>query len=282
MRTFIAVVAAVALGGVVAPAHADAPKLKSKAAIVVDARSGDVVWSKRADDVRDIASMTKIFVAMVVRERGLDLTGWSTISAADVAASDGGARTRLPEGSTWRNHDLLRAMLMVSDNRAPTALGRAVGLDTDQLIAAMNELARDLGLTRTRFVDTTGIGGNVSTARELAVALRKTLDDDVVAAIMTTTHVRIRSKDRKHKADYRHTVAALHDGKYTFHGAKSGHTRAAGYGFMAKVDVGTKTYVVAFLGTAAKKTRYVDFDKVASWLVDRQAEAAARKVAATR
>jgi D-alanyl-D-alanine endopeptidase (penicillin-binding protein 7) len=262
----LAVLAILAL--LVAPAAGEVsrPRVKSTASVVIDAKTGIEIWSKDADEVRAIASMTKIFVAMVVRKKGLALQGWSTISAEDVAASEGGSKTRLPEGQTFKNVDLLRAMLMVSDNRAPTALGRAVGLDTQQLIAEMNALAEDLGLKKTRFVDTTGITENVSTAREIALALRATLDDPVLAKILGTHKIRIVSKDRKLKVDYRSTVHPLHEGKRKIRGGKTGHSEAAGYCLMVAATVAGREYLFTFLGGARKKTRFADFGRVASWL----------------
>lgn len=252
-----------------APARGEVsrPKVKSAATVVIDAETGIEIWSKGADEVRPIASMTKIFVALAVRRKGLKLKGWSTISAADVLASEGGSKTRLPEGQTFKNVDLLRAMLMVSDNRAPTALGRAVGLDTQGLVAEMNAVAKDLGLTQTSFVDTTGITGNVSTAREIALALREALDDPVLAKVMATTHVRIVSKDRKLKVDYRSTVTPLHEaGRHVILGGKTGHSEAAGYCLMVAAKVSGRSYLFAFLGGARKKTRFSDFARVARWL----------------
>jgi D-alanyl-D-alanine endopeptidase (penicillin-binding protein 7) len=253
---------------VAVPVRAESrPKVKSAATVVIDAETGIEIWSKDADEVRSIASMTKIFVAMAVRRKGLPLKGWSTITADDVAASEGGSKTRLPEGQTFKNVDLLRAMLMVSDNRAPTALGRAVGLDTAGLIAEMNDVAADLGLTHTVFTDTTGINGNVSTAREIALGLRAALEDPVLAKIMATTHVRIVSKDRKLKVDYRSTVTPLHEAKtHKILGGKTGHSEAAGYCLMVAAKVAGRSYLFAFLGGPRKKTRFADFARVASWL----------------
>lgn len=75
-------------------------------------------------------------------------------------------------------------MLIALYNRAPTALGRAVGWDADELVKAMNKVAKDLHLKRTKFTDTSGLRGNVSTAREMAIALRAALEDDVLRGIM--------------------------------------------------------------------------------------------------
>jgi D-alanyl-D-alanine carboxypeptidase len=255
------------------PAHAGthrgpkgkAPRVQSAAVIVLDKTTGAELIAQGADDPRPIASMTKIFVAMVLRKHGLDLKGYSTISADDVAASDGGSKTRLAEGVTFRNLDLLHAMLMVSDNRAPTALARSVGLDYATLLAEMNALAQDLGLTHTHFDDVTGIGGNTSTAREIALALGKTLEDPVLARIMSRRKVRIFSKDKKTKVEYRSTVEPLHDQNYPVHG-KTGHTEAAGYCMMIAAAIGGHEYVMAFLGGANKRTRFVDFGNVAVWL----------------
>jgi D-alanyl-D-alanine endopeptidase (penicillin-binding protein 7) len=258
-----------------APAFAGGPTLQAKAAIVLD-DAGNVVFEQDADEERAIGSMTKIFVALAVRRAGLDPGDWSTIEKDDVIASAGGSKSRLPKGSTWKNVDLLRAMLMVSDNRAPTALGRSVGLDRKALIAEMNAVAADLGLTHTTFYDTTGIAGNVSTARELAIALTRTLEDPVLAKIMRTRTRRIVSKNKKVKVDYRSTVIPLHMSAYKLKGGKTGHTSAAGYCMMLGAYIAGGTYVMAFLGGPKKEDRMVDFDAVAKWL-EKSAKKAKKK-----
>src|SRR5882672_8453029 len=130
----------------------DGPDIKSRSAVVLDVSTGAEIFGKDADEIRPIASTTKIFVAMAVRNH-LDLDGWTEISRVDAQFAAGGARTRLDIGQKFRNKDLLRAMLIASDNRAPTALGRAAGLSPDDLVAAMNDLAKDLQLKRTKFTD---------------------------------------------------------------------------------------------------------------------------------
>ena len=191
------------VGVLVRPAWADdLPDVKSRSAIVIDAENGAEIFAKDADEIRAIASTTKIFVAMAVRKKGLDLDGWTTITKADARYARGGARTRLDVGDTFRNHDLLRAMLMASDNRAPTALGRAAGMTPDELVAAMNAIAKDLHLKRTKFTDPNGLRGNVSTAREMAIALRAALEDDVLRAIMSDDFELVVAKDGRPKIAY--------------------------------------------------------------------------------
>jgi D-alanyl-D-alanine endopeptidase (penicillin-binding protein 7) len=234
--------------------------------MILDARTGAEIFGKDADEVRAIASTTKIFVAMVVRKKGIALDDYTEITRADAKASRGGSRTRLDIGQSFKNADLMRAMLMASDNRAPTALARAVGLDSTQLVEAMNALAKDLGLKKTRFTDTSGLRGNVSTARELALATRVALDDDVVRKIMSTELVEIKSKSGYAKLTYGNTNQVLTEHKYKVFGGKTGYTTAAGYCFLTGAEVGGREVVMTFLGGDGKLTRFADFNRVADWL----------------
>src|SRR5689334_16421907 len=101
------------------------PEVKSRSAVVIDAATGAEIFGKDADEIRAIASTTKIFVAMAVRKKALDLAGWTEITREDAKQARGGARTRLDIRRVFRNKDLRRAMLVAADHRAATALGRA-------------------------------------------------------------------------------------------------------------------------------------------------------------
>jgi D-alanyl-D-alanine carboxypeptidase len=256
----------------------DRPTVESRSAVVLDAATGEELFAKDADEVRAIASTTKIFVAMAVRKR-LDLDGWTEISKVDAQYAAGGARTRLDIGQKFRNKDLLRAMLLASDNRAPTALGRAAGLSPDELVAAMNDVARRLRLKRTRFTDPTGLRGNVSTAREMAIALRAVLADDVLRAIMRQDSADVVSKDRYARIHYGTTNQPLVVGKWDVIGGKTGYTHAAGYCFVTGARFDDREVVMAFLGANGKLTRFADFNRVAAWLDHRRGPATATATA---
>ena len=115
------------------------------------------MFAHNPDKERPIASISKLAATLVVVDKGLELEGLSTINKADVEVAKGGAKSRLLEGMTLSNRDLLHAALMGSDNRAIPALGRAVKLTPAQLTAAMNAKARQLGLKNTRFHEPTGL-----------------------------------------------------------------------------------------------------------------------------
>jgi D-alanyl-D-alanine carboxypeptidase len=267
MRFFAAGVTLGIVGVLAGPTSAGGlPEVRSKAVVVLDAETGAEMFGKDADEVRPIASTTKIFVAMVVRKGAIDLDGWTEITKADAKHARGGARTRLDIGEKFRNHDLLRAMLMASDNRAPTALARAVGLDPDALVGAMNKLAKQLHLKRTRFTDASGLHGNVSTAREMAIALRAALEDKVLREIMHDDYEMIYAKDRYPKIGYGSTNQPLVARKYDVVGGKTGYTRSAGYCYITAARFDGREVLLAFLGARAKTARFEDFYRVAAWL----------------
>ncbi len=249
-----------------APESAGLPDIRSRAAVVLDGRTGAEVYAKQADEVRAIASTTKIFVAMAVRRKGIELEGWTEINRDDVKAAVGGSRTRLDVGQSFRNIDLLRAMLMASDNRAPTSLGRAAGLDATQLVAEMNAVAKQLGLKKTRFTDTSGLRGNVSTAREMALALRAALADPVLAEIMASTTVEVKSKSGYARIRYNSTNVPMIVGAFRVTGGKTGYTHAAGYCFITGATIDDRGYVFVFLGADGKLTRFADFNRAAAWI----------------
>jgi D-alanyl-D-alanine endopeptidase (penicillin-binding protein 7) len=254
--------------GVATPAWAggDLPEIKSKSAVAIDAETGAEIFGKDADEIRAIASTTKIFVALAVRSKGLDLDGWTEITKGDARQAAGGARTRLDVGERFRNRDLLRAMLMASDNRAPTALGRAAGMDPDQLVAAMNVVAKRLHLKRTKITDPSGLHGNVSTAREMALALRAALADDVLREIMGDPAETVVAKGGRTRIEYGTTNQPLVARKHDVIGGKTGYTSAAGYCFVTGMRFEGREVVMAFLHADGKQTRFADFDRVATWI----------------
>ncbi|HEX3764865.1 MAG TPA: serine hydrolase, partial [Kofleriaceae bacterium] len=242
------------------------PPLASPSVAVLDAATGDALYAWHADEPRPIASMTKIFVAMAVRRRHLDLERWTEIDFDDARASAGGAHTRLLEGEAFRNRDLLYAMLLSSDNRVPSALARSVGLSNPELVAELGHLAGDLGLSHTRFDDATGLRGNRSTAHEMALALRETLRDGLLARIMTTRHARVVSRSAAITASYTSTVQPLWDHHYKILGGKTGHTDAAGYCLLIAAEVAGRRVIVALLGARTPQARFDDFARLIAWL----------------
>ena len=163
------------------------PNVQAQGAFILDLTDGHELYARKPDEPRPIASISKLAAALTVVDRGLRLDGMTTITRSDIDIARGGARSRLFEGMTLSNRDLLYAALLGSDNRAVPALGRAVGLDATQLAAAMTAKAKRLGLSHTRFVEPTGLSPeNVSTPREIVDLMRAVMDHPVLGEVTRT------------------------------------------------------------------------------------------------
>jgi D-alanyl-D-alanine carboxypeptidase len=245
------------------------PNVQSSGAVVMDLDSGRILYGKNPHRVRAIASTGKIFVAMVARKRGIDLDGVTFITMDDARNARGGSRTHLDVGESYSNLDLMRAMLIASDNRAVTAVARAAGLTPEQLVVEMNALARELGLEKTRFTDPTGLNGNWSTAREMAIALRHTLDDPVLAEVLGTRFASITrlSHKKARVLHYANTNRMLHRDRFHTLGGKTGYTKEAGYCLVSASNVNGRRLAFVFLGADGELTRFADFNRVWDWMV---------------
>lgn len=246
------------------------PNIQAASAIIVDLDSGAELYAKNPDEIRPIASVGKLFLALTVRGKGLPLEGATAIAEEDRLLARGGARSRLPVGKLFNNHDLLRAMLISSDNRACSALGRAAGMTPERLVAAMNATARSLGLKKTHFEDPSGLNGNVSTARELIVALKAAIADPVIAPVLTTPQATVRSiGPNPVVVEYFSTDLALRtETRFPVLGGKTGYTDEARYCLAIAAKIDGRRVGMVFLGAEGKLTRFADFKRGVAWLTE--------------
>ena len=143
-------------------------KLKSSNVLVVDQIGKRVLYAKNEDQVVPIASITKLMTALVLLEADLPPEERIVITREDY---DRVKRqpSRLGAGTSISRGDLLKIMLMASENRAAAALARTYPGGTSAFVAAMNRKALELGMSETQFVDSSGLAEeNVSTAADLA------------------------------------------------------------------------------------------------------------------
>src|SRR5262249_15306282 len=147
--------------------------------------------------------------------------------------------------------------------------GRGAGMSPEELVAAMNGVALRLGLMRTRFTDPSGLKGNVSSPREVAVALKAALDDPVIAEILATPHAVVRSVDKRPvSVEYTSTDIALRSEKrFPVLGGKTGYTDEAKYCLAIAARVAGRRVAMVFLGADGKLTRFGDFNRGVAWLL---------------
>ncbi|MGM0470872.1 MAG: D-alanyl-D-alanine carboxypeptidase family protein [Bacillota bacterium] len=205
--------------------------IAAESAILMEAKTGKILFSKNANQELPPASMTKIMTMLLameaVDEGQIDLE--DRVVASRLASSMGGSQIYLAHREQMQMKTLLEAVAIASANDACVAIGEAVGGTEDSFVGMMNQKAKQLGLQHTNFVNSTGLptsdGEHYSSAHDIAVMSRE----------LITNHPRILEwTDIK--------IDKIRDGKFTLYntnqllkhypavdGLKTGWTDEAGY-----------------------------------------------------
>ncbi len=153
------------------------PLIGAIGGILIDCRSGVVLWQKNADQSLPMASTTKIMTAMVILDNEIGRMN-QLVTVSHNAASTGGS-SWLAEGDRVTLDDLLKGALLVSSNEATVAAAEFVSGSEAKFVEQMNAKAKELGLNHTRFINPHGLtnekkdgGGHYSSARDLALMTR--------------------------------------------------------------------------------------------------------------
>jgi D-alanyl-D-alanine endopeptidase (penicillin-binding protein 7) len=256
------------------------PNVQALGALVVD-ETGREIYARNPDKERPIASISKLAATLTVADKGLELDELSTIDKADIDVARGGARSRLLDGMTLSNRDLLHAALMGSDNRAIPALGRAVKLSPAQLTSAMNARVRSLGLKSTRFFEPTGLSpNNVSTPRETIKMLRAVMEHPMLGPITQRVEYDAHPVG-KAPIRYINTDHAASRGTIQVLAGKTGYNDVARYCLVVATRIEGRLYFMSFLSNEGKLTRFGDVARVADWILLHRPKAASGTVLAS-
>ena len=167
-------------------AAGSAPGVHARSGILIDRRSGKVLWAKDPNLRLAPASCTKIMTALLVLERYQDLDRYVTAPAA--IADQGGVAIGLRVGDRISVRQALYALMVKSANDAALTLASAVSGSERAFVARMNARAVRLGLRRTHFVNCRGrpVPGHYASARDLAKLGRFAMQDARFRMIVAT------------------------------------------------------------------------------------------------
>ena len=200
-------------------------------------------------EVRSIASITKLFTATTILRQALDLDEKVKVT--------GKAIGRFSRGSMVSRIDLMKAMLISSDNLAAETLAHTYPGGFDTFIADTNQWVQGTGLTSTRIVDASGLlAGNVSSIDNLVALLFRIKDHDVIQAISNerTTTLKLPKGKKTVKINLRNTNPTL----FQFDNiiiSKTGFTNPAGRCVAMLVKKEDRLYAVIVLGQPNVKER---------------------------
>jgi D-alanyl-D-alanine endopeptidase (penicillin-binding protein 7) len=203
--------------------------------------SGNILNSENIEQVRPIASISKLMTAMVVLDAGQDLN---------------------EKIGQYTRNDLLQLALVKSDNKAAQELCEHYPAGKDQCVRAMNTKAKSLGLENTRFLEPTGLSVfNVSTARELITLVQTAQTYPTIVQASQTSQVKI--KIRKKWIIFNNTNPIIGK-RHNFIVSKTGYIRASGGCIVMMLDTDIGRRIVVVLGSKNTHTRIPEAEFIAT------------------
>lgn len=232
-------------------------EILAPSAILMEPKTGKVIYEKNAHQVRCCASITKVMTMILVME-ALDekkINFTDVVSASEHAASMGGSDIWLKPGETMSVDELIKATMVASANDAAVALAEHVCGSEDVFVSEMNKKAKELSMEDTVFKNCNGLDedGHVTSAYDVALMSRELI---------------------KHKKIFDYTsiwMDYLRDGKTQLvntnkllktykgiTGLKTGTTSQAGSCVTATATRGNLSLNAVILGGANGKDRFKD------------------------
>ncbi len=169
---------------------AQPPSVSAGSAILIEASSGEVLFEKKADDLRSMASTTKIMTALVALENG-NIDDKVTISSAAVGIE--GSSVYLYADEELTLGELLYAVMLESANDAAAAVAIDIAGSVDAFANMMNSKAAELGLSHTHFTNPHGLDNesHYTSARDLAILTVNALKNETFRKIVATRRIAI-------------------------------------------------------------------------------------------
>ncbi|MDR2839070.1 MAG: D-alanyl-D-alanine endopeptidase [Azonexus sp.] len=238
--------------------------LQSSSVLVLDQSSGEAIVEKQSDAVQPIASISKLMMAMVVLDAGLDLNEVISIGEEDVDSLKG-TTSRLSVGTTMTRETALLLALMSSENRAASALGRHYPGGLPAFVQAMNRKAATLGMSRSHFEEPTGLSSNnVSTAHDLARMVAAAARYPEIRHYSTTAEAQLELHGRIR--EFVNTNTLVRSDNWEIALSKTGFTAEAGRCLVMQAKVAGKPVVIVLLDSNGKMTRVGDANRIKRWM----------------
>lgn len=233
--------------------------VSSRAAVAIDASTGEILFSKSPNRQLPPASTTKLMTAIIAIENA-DLSKVTTISnnASHVEPSKAGFK----EGDKITIEGLLYAALVGSANDAALALAEAVAGSEARFVQLMNEKAVSIGASDTRFINSNGLpgGGQHTTALDLSKIMNYGMRYPKLREIIATPKAHIVTEKGK-TIFLRNTDKLLWLDERVI-GGKTGYTRSAKHCFVCVAENENKTIIVTLLGSPSRKKLWIEAEKL--------------------
>jgi serine-type D-Ala-D-Ala carboxypeptidase (penicillin-binding protein 5/6) len=224
--------------------------IKSVGALMVDAKTGEVLYARNPDGRLLPASTTKLMTALIVYEKLGGFKGSVTIDENDRAEP---SNIPVVPGETISVDTLFHALLIESANDSARALGRAVAGSTDAFVEMMNQRAIAMGCFNTHFNNPNGLpaptGTHFTSCADLMRIFRAVLTHPELARILSTKEYEIHTASGTHILHNHNRLLGYYPGMGP---AKTGWTVASRHTYACAVTQGGHTILLTLLDSPNK------------------------------
>ncbi len=240
------------------------PNVSAGSALVMDAHTGEVLYSKNSNMSRPIASITKLMTAVVTADAHLNMSQEITLQQSDFEGPKRASSTLKP-GDKMNRAEVLLVALMKSENPAAAALARTYPGGKPAFVAAMNAKARQLGMSSTHYYESTGLDPrNVSSARDLGILVAEASRYGVIRQFSSTPHYDFDLGYRVLKSN--NTNALVRNGGWNINLSKTGFINEAGRCVVMHATINSRPTVVVLLGEPTTQSRNSDATNLLTWV----------------
>ena len=241
-------------------------ELASGSALLVDLKTNEVLYSSNPDYVVPIASVTKLMTAVVTLDAKPAMDQQLPIVIKDVKEMRG-VFSRVRVGSELSRRDMLQLTLMSSENRAAASLAHHYPGGVPAFVAAMNAKAKALGMTRTHYVEPTGLSErNVSSANDLLKLLKATQQYPLIGQFSTTEEKTQALHKPNYTLGFRNTNSLVHKPNWSIQLTKTGFTNAAGHCLVMRTQMANRQVAFVVLDAFGKYTHMADANRLKRWV----------------
>lgn len=243
--------------------------LTASSAIIISEASGQILWSKNADTISPLASLTKLVATKIFLDTKPKLDQVVTYKKADEEYNNRyclpgeSARLKVKDGETMTINDLLYSALVGSANNAVESLVRVSGLSRDKFIERMNKEVKIWGASSTHFVEPTGLSPkNVSSPFNYAIISKEVFKNPLLKKISTTARYTFKTKNTKQAHTLTNTNQLLRTNTYPIIGSKTGYLEEAGYCLMTRVAAPQGNLITVNFGSTSKANNFFDNEQL--------------------
>ena len=240
------------------------PEILSRHAIVVERKTGTILYEKDAYTPTAMASTTKILTAIVALENS-NLQDEVVISKK--AAGTGGSTLGITANSKMTMEILLYGLLLRSGNDCAVAIAEHIGKDLEGFSNLMNEKAEEIGLTKSHFVTPHGLDSDehYTTAYDMTILTEYALQNEIFSKIVKTKEIDVQISNYNRHLNNTHELLGNIYGVY---GVKTGFTGNAGRCLVTAVERNGLDVIIVILGADTKKIRTQDTQKLINYVFE--------------